>query len=104
MKLKFNKILKWGIFGLLLVTPLIISSKLKADGGGTYVVYINQDECIGCGACVELDPYDIIQLNGENKAAFFGYYSSADVEQMLFLIYQVVAEDCPMLCFTFFSS
>lgn len=103
MKIKSIKILKWGLLILLIVSPLLISIESKA-AGDVYFVDINQDECVGCGVCIALDPYNILEFNNDEnpKAAFFGLYSSADVEPILYYVYQDIAEECPKLCFTFF--
>jgi ferredoxin len=54
-------------------------------------VYINQDECTGCSACVDIAP-EVFKMNNDNLAEIFN--SSGAPEDKI----QEAISSCPVEC------
>ena len=53
-------------------------------------VYIDQDECIGCGLCTELCPL-VFKMNDDGKAEVIeGYQEEEKIEEAI--------DGCPVTC------
>ncbi len=53
--------------------------------------YIDQDECISCGACVDSCP-DVFQMNDDNLAEIFDAEGASEEE------IQDALDSCPVTC------
>lgn len=54
-------------------------------------VYIDQDECIGCGACVDSCP-DVFRMNDDNVAEVYNPEGASEEE------IQEAIDSCPVEC------
>lgn len=53
-------------------------------------VTVDQDECVGCGACVEIAD-DVFRLNDDEKAEVYGKVTDANKENV-----QEAIDTCPV--------
>jgi ferredoxin len=58
---------KWKIVVLLLVL-LVVSFLLSCKKPTTVEVHIDRSACNGCGRCLQVCPYDAIELDNNGKA------------------------------------
>lgn len=61
-----------------------------------YKIYVDRDECIGAGTCVECAP-NVFALDDENIAVVLDTTADSDEDVL------AAAQDCPQLCVYLFD-